>query len=410
MFANTVVIPLSVGTAFHLTPEAISGAMSRSFIMTGIACLIQVFFGHRLPLMEGQSGLWWGVILGLASLSTSTGTSLASVGGSVGVGMILGGLTTVICGLLGLHRLLNRLFTPVVMAVLLFLLAAQLMDIFFRGMVGLQSSPQIQMPVALLSIGIVLLVSVLSIGTRGILSNFALLIGLAVGWIAHVAWFGTTPSMSGPTLADMLQWFTWGAPALQPGIIIACVVTALLNTTNTIATLRAAEPLFHRQTTDRQFQHSLVWSGIFTALSGPLSLVAYIPYTSSIGFLRTTRILERAPFILGAILLTLLGAIPRLVGVFASLPINVGDAVLFVAYLQLFGAALQNLERLSFNYRTIFRVAAPTLIGLAIQSTPTSAFSSLPGISQSILSNGMLVGILCSIVLEVSIPWKQWAD
>lgn len=60
MFANTVVIPLTIGDAFHLSSVEVASAMQRSFIYTGIACILQAFIGHKYPLMEGQSGLWWG--------------------------------------------------------------------------------------------------------------------------------------------------------------------------------------------------------------------------------------------------------------------------------------------------------------------------------------------------------------
>lgn len=406
MFANTVVIPLSVGTAFHQTPEAIAGAMARSFLITGLACLIQVFFGHRFPLMEGQSGMWWGVILGLAQLGTASGIPMVMLGGSVSVGIFLGGLVVMVCGALGMHRVLNRLFTPVVMAVLLFLLAAQLIDIFFKGMMGVSQYGHIQSPVALLSIGLVVLVSALTIWGRGLLSNFSILIGLATGWIAYVLQFGAGTAMVQPKWQDIAQAFSWGAPHFQRGILVTCMVTALLNTTNTVATLRAAEPLFHRPLSASDYQRSLVLSGLFTAVSGPLTLVPYAPYTSSIGFLRTTRLFSRTPFIIGAAMFTLFGFIPPLSGFFSTLPISVGDAVLFVAYLQLFGSALNNLDGLTFDFRSIFRIALPILVGLAIQSMPSDDFSTLPGYVQPLLGNGMLMGILLSIVLE-TFPWEK---
>jgi xanthine/uracil permease len=61
---------------------------------------------------------------------------------------------------------------------------------------------------------------------------------------------------------------------------------------------------------------------------------------------------------------------------------------------------------MEFSFRSIFRLALPVLSGLAILATPKAAFSSLPGFSQAILSNGMLVGILVSILLEVGVPWQ----
>lgn len=407
MFANTVVIPLSVGAAFHLDVVHISGVMARSFIVTGLACLIQGVIGHRFPLMEGQSGLWWGVLLTLAATASGSPSELVRMGGSIEVGMIVGGLALILCGILGLHKLLNRLFTPVVMAVLLMLLASQLIDIFFHGMIGLDSQGAIHPGVALLSIVIALAVSALTVGSRGLLSNFSILLGLGVGWILYVLFIGPTKEGAVPQWGNITEMFAWGSPAFSAGILVTCLLTALINTTNTIATLRAAEPVFETSVKDSAYRKSLVLSGIYTAISGPLSLVAYAPYTSSIGFLRTTRILSRRPFLIASALFIILGAVPGLAAWFATLPVSVGDAVLFVAYLQLFGSALQNLRGMEFNFRTIFRIALPVLTGLAILATPKSAFLSLPAFSQAILSNGMLVGIILSVLLELLVPWKR---
>lgn len=407
MFANTVVIPLSVGAAFHLSPSQIGGTMSRSFLLTGLACLIQILLGHGLPLMEGQSGFWWSIILNLAAMGSASGLSLATVGGSLAVGMIAGGILMSISGLMGLHKLLNRLFSPVVMAVLLILLAAQLIDMFLKGMLGLSQSSQIHMGIAGLSIGVALLVAVLTIKGKGLLSNFSILIGLVLGWVLYVALFGQSTTPVTLNWKDISETFVWGTPAFNAGIIIAAILTAFINTTNTVATLRASQPLFEVSVQDARYRRSFLWTGIFTALSGILSLVAYAPYTSSIGFLRTTRLLNKAPFIVGAVLFTLLGLVPGLAAFFATLPISIGDSVLFVAYLQLFGAALQNLDGMKFTFRTIFRIAAPTLTGLAIQSMPTQSFASLPGLVRAIAGNGMLVGILIAVILENTVRWHR---
>ena len=409
MFANTVVIPLSIGAAFHLSDAAVSGDMARSFIVTGIACLLQVLFGHKLPLMEGQSGLWWGLILSLANIGVSSGIPLATVGGSMESGMVLGGLAIVLLGVFGLYKVLNRLFTPIVMAVLLMLLASQLVDIFFRGMLGIDATGHLTPSVASLAIAVSILVAVLTIAGRGLLSNFSILIGIALGWFAYHLFIHAASPVVRPNLQDVTQTFAWGRPAWNAGIVMATVMTALINTTNTIATLRASEPLFNSAVTSAQFRRSFLFTGMFTFVSGPLSIVPYAPYTSSIGFLRTTRLLNLAPFIVGAGLFTLLGLIPQLAGFFSRLPISIGDAVLVIAYFQLFGSALHNLQGLTFDFRTVFRIAGPVLIGLAILSMPATVFQSLPGFAQGICANGMLVGILLSVLLENLVPWKHWA-
>lgn len=407
LFVNTVVIPLSIGEAYDMTALEISGNMARSFILTGAASLIQALFGHRLPLMEGQTGLWWGVILSMASIGVSSGLTIAEVGGSLSVGIVLGGAAVVLFGLFGLHKLLNRLFTPIVMAVLLLLLATQLINIFFAGMMGITSTGKVQGPIALLSIFLVILVSILTIAGRGLLSNFSILIGIIVGWILYVLFFGPSTQVVVPRFQDIGAVFVWGKPAFNSGIIIAGICAALINTSNSIATFRAAEPLLGVKLRDWAYRKSFVFSGIFTMLSGVFATVPYAPYTSSIGFLQTTRIYKRAPLVVGSILLMILGFVPQLASFFSTLPISVGNAVLFVAYLQLFGAALRNIEGMRFNYISIFRIALPTLVGLAILSTPSSSFTSVSGFMNVILSNGMLVGILLAVILENLVPWGR---
>lgn len=120
MFANTVVIPISIGHAYHLAPAMVTASLERSFIYTGVACLLQALVGHRLPLMEGPSGLWWGVMLSLAATAPSLGQSLQSVGGNLEVGILISGALIVLIGALGLGPWLRRLFSPVVMGAFFF--------------------------------------------------------------------------------------------------------------------------------------------------------------------------------------------------------------------------------------------------------------------------------------------------
>ena len=219
MFANVVVIPISVGYAFHLPPAVITASLERAFIYTGIACILQGVIGHRLPLMEGPAGLWWGVILSLAASAQALGQSLSNLGGNLEAGIIISGVLVSVLGILGVGWTLRRLFNPIVTSTFYFLLAAQLIQIFFKGMIGLSDAPRIQPPIALLSLGLVILVLLLSIWGRGLISNFALLIGIIVGWIAfrllfpgHTLALAPAAGMAGAAPAAR----AWPRPRLPP--------------------------------------------------------------------------------------------------------------------------------------------------------------------------------------------------
>ncbi len=61
----------------------------------------------------------------------------------------------------------------------------QLIFVFFKGMLGITENGEINIPVSFLSVGIVLLVSILKIKGPRTISNFSILIGIIVGWIFY---------------------------------------------------------------------------------------------------------------------------------------------------------------------------------------------------------------------------------
>lgn len=409
MFANTVVIPISVGHAFGQAPAVLTASLERSFMYTGLACLLQAIVGHRLPLMEGPSGLWWGVILSLAATAQALGQSVQSVGGNLEIGIIISGLLIATIGAAGLGPRLQRLFSPVVMGAFFILLAAQLILIFFKGMIGLSDGPYIEPRVSLLSFAVVALVMLLSIRGGRLVSQFAILIGVVAGWVAYRLLIPSSAPAATAAGGALLALFPWGTPAVSLGLTATIVVAGLINTTNTVATLQGAEPLFGAAIGPGQYRRSFIVTGCNVAAAGLLGLVPYAPYTSSIGFLRTTRILERTPFLLGSAAFILLGAVPALGQFFATLPVSVGDAVLFVAYLQLFGSALASIQGLTFSHRTIYRIAAPVLCGLALMALPPVAFQGVPALARSLVQSGLVMGILLAILLDRLVPWEKYA-
>jgi xanthine/uracil permease len=406
MFANTVVIPLTIGDAFDLSAGEVTSALQRSFIYTGAACILQALFGHKYPLMEGQSGLWWGAILSLSASASSAGISLTELGGGLALGIIFSGVLVMILGALGMGTVLQRLFTPVVMSTVLFLLASQLIVIFTKGMLGLETADQIDIPTAGLSVLLIILVVWINLKGPGVIKNFSILIGIVTGWVVHALFFPAS-SVQTSTSTDLFQLFPWGKPSVSVGLILMAVITGLVNTTNTMASIKGIEPILKSSTTPNQYRRSFVLTGINSIYSGLFGLVPYAPYISSLGFLQSTLIFERAPIIIGGAMFIILGLVPSLSQLFSTLPISVGDAVLFVAYLQLFSGALTNLNGIRFNQRTIYRIAAPVLLGIAIMNIPAEMFGSLPMLIQPLLSSGLLVGILLAIVLENTINWSK---
>ncbi len=408
IFANTVVVPISIGAAFHLPSSVTEMTMRSSLILTGIASVIQGWKGHKYPIMEGHSGLLWGVMLNLGLTAPAIGLSYTQIGGGIATGFIAAGIVTLLLAVMNLVSYVQRIFPPMVMTVYLFLLSFQLIFVFFKGMLGITEDGKMNLPVSLLSLGIVLFVSILKIKGSKNISNFSILIGMIIGWIFYAILFSdSTPKMESANATFSL--FPLGKPNLEFGIIAIAFFAGLLNLSNTFASLQAASEVTGIQAKGKQYRHSLILTGIFSMIAPVFGLVPYTPFTSSIGFLQSTQLYERKPFLIGGMLLTFVGLIPPIITFLATMPITVGNAVLFVAYIQLFGTAFNSTKGKVFTSNSIFRIAAPVLVGVSLMNISPTTFGNLPMYLQPFLTNGLIMGMIISIMLEKFVKWDEFS-
>ncbi|WP_342553020.1 uracil/xanthine transporter [Paenibacillus sp. FSL R7-0652] len=406
LFTNTVVIPITVGAAFALPQEKIQFLIQCSFVLTGIACVIQAGLGHRRAVMEGQSGLWWGVILSLSAAAPSLGISLPELGGSLAVGILISGVITILIGICGLAVPLSRLFTPGVMAVFMFLLGCRLNIIFLEGMLGISpgssaETSAIQPAIFLTAAFVAVITAVLSAKAKPAIAQYALLIGILGGWMLQTAVFPDAGGTPGTGTLDM-GWFPLGSPStrLNAGVIAIAIIAGLINTSNTFGALKGTDHIYEQETSNKQYKRSFTISGVLAVISGLLGLVPYAPYVSSVGFLQQTRIRERLPFVIGGLLFAVIGLIPAVSSLLTQLPLSIGSAVLFVTYLRLLGSSLQYFGQIHMDAANLYRTAAPLFIGIIVMGLPSEFFITLPPLLRPLLGNGLLVGILLALALN----------
>lgn len=411
IFTNIVVIPITVGAAFDLQQETVVSMLQLSFIVTGIACLAQAFIGHQRALLEGQSGLWWGIILTLVATASAQGMPLAELGGSLAVGVLISAALTILIGITGLGPKIAKLFNSGVMGVFMFLFGVQLIGIFLKGMLGIPfgndaADGSIDLSISLLSIIIAIIVILISVVTPPAIRRYGLLIGIILGWIVYTVVFGSDAS-AGQAEGFSFDLFPLGAPTWNTGIIITVILTGLLNTANTFGALKGTDNMYQSNTTNKQYRNSFTITGIMTGVSGLFGLVPYAPFVSSIGFLKQTGVIKRMPFIIGGFLFFVMGIIPPVGAFFSMLPLSIGSAVLFVSYLQLLNSSWDFFKQVSFNTINVYRSAVPLFVGIIIMTMPANYFETLPDMLRPLVSNGLLVGIILALLMENLFPWER---
>ncbi|MCW2106290.1 UNVERIFIED_ORG: xanthine/uracil permease [Rahnella aquatilis] len=408
IFCNTVVIPPTLQSAFQLSDAATLCLMQYSFIATGLACVAQAALGHGRAIMEGPTGLWWGVILTVTLAEAAQGTPLPVIGGSLAVGIALSGVITVLIGLSGLGHRIAVLFRPAVMMVFMFLLGAQLLSLFIKGMLGLpygvpQGPVAIDFPAFLLALAVAALVVGIVVWLPSPWNKYGLLAGTLLGWAAYRIIF---PQAVSPGTGTDWQWFPLGAPQeLRGGIILTATMTGLLNISNTFGALRGTQIFYPQQTP--QYRRSFVVSGLFTLGSAVLGIVPFSPFVSSIGLLTQTNDNRKAPFILGALVVVAIGLFTPLTAFFARIPLSISSAVLLVSYLPLLSSSLSFLPHIRLSSRNVYRLAIPLFAGIFLMGLPAGYVQQVPLWLRPLLSNGLLTGVMLAIALENLLPWDR---
>lgn len=411
IFCNTVVIPPTLQSAFQLSNDTTLVITQYSFIATSLACLIQAIIGHKRSIMEGSAGLWWGMILSVTFTESAQGTPLEVIGISFALGIAIAGLITIFIGLSGIGKYLALLFSPSVMAVFMFLLGANLISIFLKGMLGLPFNAtdqpvHIQFDTFLLALFIMALIIAIIILLPRNINKYAVLIGSILGWILFLAFF--SPEMS---VSSSINWqlFPLGkAESINYGIVATCVITAFLNTSNTFGAIKGTD-IFHEGATASAtiYRRSFVASGIMTLTCSPLGIVPFAPFVSSVGLITQTGDSTKKPFIIGSLFFLIISLVPLLSGIFASFPLVISSTVMMVTYLPLLWSSLLFINVSKLNPRNIYRLALPLFIGIFLMGVPPAYLQDIPLTIRPIVTNGLLMGIIISIILENIFRWDK---
>ncbi len=138
IFSLTVlaVIPSVVGTGLGLDQLEISCFIQRTFFFCGLFSIIQLYFGHRLPVFEGIGAMWYNVLIIIGSVAPQIGKPLAEIRGSIISALLVAGIIYIVLGLFKLLKHILFIFTPAVKNTFFLLMSLQISGSIVRGMLG----------------------------------------------------------------------------------------------------------------------------------------------------------------------------------------------------------------------------------------------------------------------------------
>lgn len=418
LLANSVAMPIVIGSVFHLPLEEVASLMQRTFFIVGVSSLLQGALGHRYPIADGPAGSWVSVFVIMADMALQRGENLHDTLQIIEGGLLVTGALLFLLGVSGLFYRMLSLFTPLVTGSFLLLLAIQLSGVFLKGMLGLSGEAvRMDAGTAAVAIGVFAIVIALSVKGKGWLRNYAVLIGIGLGWAAYTAFglgqggvsgTGQAASPINPPWFELPELFAWGPPHWNAGIVITGALFTLILVSNTIAAISAVSqvaPASPKATPKSIYNRGSIAGGITHFLTASFSTMGLVPLPVSAGFIQLTGEKRRSPFLAACVLLALVALFPGLVHVLALLPGPVANAALFATFVQMVGISLQSILRDPLDQRRLTILGITLVFGAGLMFQPSTAFQGLSPSVQYICGNGLLIGTMLAIALEQL--WKK---
>ncbi|WP_371017571.1 purine/pyrimidine permease [Pseudalkalibacillus sp. JSM 102089] len=411
MIAGSIVAPVAIASLFNMDPAMAAGFVQRTMFVLGVAGILQVTFGHRLPINEGPAGLWWGVFVLYAGLSSTLFGSDIETLQALELAMIASGVIFILLSAFGLVEKLSRLFTPVVTGIYLLLLVAQLSGSFLNGMMGVGYLKEgIDLRIAGLSLLLVFISIWFSRSMPAMIQQYSILIILIIGWIIFAV-FGLAKPIVVPEggMIELPEVLAFGYPIWDSGMIITAFLVTLLLLTNMIASIRVVEEVLNKLANTKpmgRYRQAGFVSGINQLLGGVFSAVGSVPISGAAGFILTTGLKQRLPFVLGSGFIIIISLFPALMGFFAALPEPVGYAVIFIVFVNMVGIAFNEFKKDQSEGKP-FIIGISFMVGIGTMFIPPEAFQQAPPIAASILNNGLILGSITAILTEQILYKRQ---
>jgi xanthine/uracil permease len=400
ILAGSVVAPLAIGAAFGLSLEEIAGFVQRTFFVIGLVAIIQSVFGHRMPIVEGPAALWWSVFLVFIGLN-GTNDRTHHILQSIELGLMISGLLFILLSVFNIIQHVKKLFTPIVTGTYFILLVAQISGPFIKGIIGVDyKGPGIDWRVSVTAIFTAVITILFSKSRYKWISSYSVLLGMLIGWGLFASF-----QLTAPKEFQLNKWFqipemlAWGMPKADAGVILTSVIVTLLLLVNIVSSIDVVEKVT-RPLSKPVYNRSGIIMGISQILSGVFSTIGFVPLSYTAGFIMTTKMKERLPFIIGSLLILLISFFPFVTVFFASIPTPVGYASMLLAFSNMMGIGIREYSQTDLNEKNLFIIGISLMIGIGSMFIPTEVVANFPTIIASIVNNGLIVGVLICMVLE----------
>lgn len=399
--------------------------LQNAMLVAGIVTLVQLFaigpVGGKVPIIMGTSSGFIGVFQSVAKVM---GGGILGYGAIMGASLI-GGLFETVLGFM--LKPLRRFFPPVVTGTVVLSIGLSLISVGVGSFGGGNTAADYG-SLENLGIGLFVLIVILIFkhGTKGILSNSSILIGIISGYILCFVLSFILPTtgidangheyvkawvLNFDKVADA-SWFAF--PKLMPvklvfdlRAILPVLIMFIVTAVETVGDISGViEGGMDREATDQELSGGVVCDGLGSSFAAVFGVLPNTSFSQNVGLVTMTKIVNRFALACGAVFLILCGLFPKLAALISIMPQSVlgGAAVIMFSSIVMSGIQLITREPLDSRNMSIVSVALGVGYGLGANS---AVLAGLPEFVNLIFGgSGIVPAAFVAIILNICLPKK----
>lgn len=358
------------------------------FAVMGVAGLVQVLFGHRLPIVAGPAAV---LLVGVLS-ALGSGASSNAIYSSIAVG----GALLLLLSFGGLLPYVQRLFSARSVIVILMLIALTLAPVI-RDLIFPAKASCEEHAFGLIFTFVALPLMVLMNGRlRGVAKSLTIPIILVLGSIVYGVLFGyelntsTSASLSTLFISDF---------EFDLGVMIAFIICYIALLINDIGSVESLGTMLGSDKMEGRLNRGIRLTGVMNIVAGALGVLGPVNFSMSPGVIASTRCASRYALIPSTLLLIVCALSPDIIALLTAIPNTViGVILLFLMGTQLAASfEMMHSTRAISSFGEALNVGLPLMVAMLCQLMPRGI---VPSIIEPLICNGFAMGVITALLME----------
>ncbi|WP_038342437.1 nucleobase:cation symporter-2 family protein [Acinetobacter sp. A47] len=398
MYGGIIAPPLIIGAAAGLEASETGLLVAAALFVGGLATIIQTIgfkhVGAQLPIVQGVSFAGVATILAIVS----TGGGLASAFGAVIVASLVGLLLT------PFFAKIIRFFPPVVTGCVITMIGISLLPVAIRWMMG--GNPKAEnwgdpanVGLAVMTLAIVIIFSMLR---SQMLRRLAILAAIVIGTgLAYVAGFTDFSTVSAGAVVAFPSFFHFGVPVFEFSAILSMTIVTLVIMTETTADIIAIGEIVGSQVDAKRIGNGLRADMLSSAISPVFGSFMQTAFAQNVGLVAITGIKSRFVVATAGGILIILGLLPVMGRLVASIPMPVLGGAGIVLFGTVAASGIRTLAKVDYNdHKNLLIVATSLAIGM-IPIVNQEFYAQFPTWVKTLLHSGISSACMTAILLNI---------